>query len=134
MILICHIYHHQGILYLFEPLLDPTKWEEFKNNFDSYGPKALFNIANESDITTEDLQKTHKLIEYYIGSMENINNDYRQGLIDLFTDAGVLYGNYKTIKYLLKHNVTVYQYILTYEGQFSVTQLYGLDPIGKYSF
>ena len=48
----------------------------------------------------------------------------------MFTDAGFLYGTIKTMFYLIKHNVRTYLYFLTYQGQFSYTQLYGIDPMG----
>ena len=48
----------------------------------------------------------------------------------MFTDAGFLYGTYKTIDYLIKHGVTVYQYILTYEGEYSFSEIYSVPPNG----
>jgi hypothetical protein len=48
----------------------------------------------------------------------------------LFTDSGFLYGTYKTINYLIEKGVTVYQYILSYEGEFSFSEIYGVPPNG----
>ena len=82
------------------------------------------------DITPKDLQNAYKVVKYYIDSIENINLEHKQGLFDLFTDSGFLYGTYKTINYLMKKEVTVYQYILSYEGEFSFSEIYGVPPNG----
>ena len=82
------------------------------------------------DVTTKDLENAYKVVEYYIDSVDNINLEHKQGLFDMFTDAGFLYGTYKTIDYLIKHGVTVYQYILTYEGEYSFSEIYSVPPNG----
>ena len=120
----------EGIYPFFDLLADPTLWEDYRNNFDVYGVQYMFNIANKSDITEEDVEKAHALVEFYVGSMENINEEHKHGMFDLFTDAVFLYGTYKTINYFLEHGVTVFQYILTYRGQFSFSQDFGVDPLG----
>eukprot|EP00091_Calanus_sinicus_P022818 TRINITY_DN7448_c0_g1_i3.p1 TRINITY_DN7448_c0_g1~~TRINITY_DN7448_c0_g1_i3.p1 ORF type:complete len:435 (+),score=107.28 TRINITY_DN7448_c0_g1_i3:279-1583(+) len=120
----------EGILYVLAQLSDPSSWDEFRETFDVNGPRALFNIANASEVTVEDVENAHKLVEYYVGSVENMNEDHKQGMFDMFTDAGFLYGTHKTINYFLEHGMTVYQYILTYEGEFSLSQLFGVDPTG----
>ena len=76
------------------------------------------------------MENAYKVTEYYVGSTENINLDNKQGLFDMFTDSGFLYGTYKTINYLMKNGVTVYQYILSYEGEFSFSEIYGVPPTG----
>ena len=48
----------------------------------------------------------------------------------MFTDSGFLYGTFKTINYLIQHGVTVYQYILTYEGEHSFSEVYSVPPTG----
>jgi len=120
----------EGILYMLDQLRDPSLWDDYRKNFDNFGPQLLFNIANASDITTEDVEKTHQIVEYYVGSLDNINEDHLQGMFDMFTDAGFLYGTHKTINYLLEQDMVVYQYMLTYEGQYSFSQLFGVDPTG----
>ena len=67
----------------------------------------------------------HKLVEFYLGSIDNIGENYAQNLSDMFTDAGFLFGTYKTIKYMQDQNMTVYQYILTYE--YSESNGYGVN-------
>ena len=48
------------------------------------------------------------------------------------TDVSVLftYSTYKMVQFLTKWNVTTYQYLLTFRGQFSYSQLYGIEPMG----
>ena len=92
------------------------------------GPRDLFNIPNAADVTEKDVENAHKLAEYYVGSVDNMDEDHKQGLFDMFTDAGFLYGTFKTINYLVAQDVTVYQYILSYEGEFSFSQAFGVDP------
>ena len=120
----------EGILYMIELLKDPSKWEIYRNLFDVLGPKSLFNIANESDITEADLENTYELVNYYVGSKDNINEEHKQGMFDMFTDASFQYGIHRGIKYLLEYGVTTYQYILSYKGDYSFSQIYGVDPIG----
>ena len=76
------------------------------------------------------MENAYKVTEYYVGSTENINLDNKQGLFDMFTDSGFLYGTYKTINYLIEKGVPVYQYILSYEGEFSFSEIYGVPPNG----
>ena len=119
----------EGILNFFGQLLNPSLWEDWKNGFDIYGPMQLFDISG-SDITSKDVENAHKILDYYIGSVENINTEHQQGIFDMMTDATFLYGTHRTIKHMIEHGVTVYEYILTYQGSFSLTQVYGIDPIG----
>ena len=120
----------EGLLFIFNLILDPTGWENFRNNFDILGPKLLFNIANPRDITPTDVQNALTIAEYYLGSIDNLNENHLDRIIDMFTDAGFLYGTIKTMFYLIKHSVKTYLYFLTYQGRFSYTQLYGIDPMG----
>ena len=126
----------EGIIYLARTLLSGS-WGEFKTRLNNMGPKYLFNIANKSEVTNTHRENVQKIIEFYIGASSRINeeDEDQQELFDMFTDATFLYGTYKTVNYLVKHNVSVFQYILSYEGDYSFVQLYGiwpfvLDPLG----
>ena len=57
-----------------------------------------------------------KLLDYYIGSVEDINEENSQGIIDMYTDAWFAYGQHKTVDYLTRHGVIVFQYLFAYEG------------------
>jgi len=120
----------EGILYFVYQLLDPAQWANYRDKFDVDGPRSLFNIANASEVTEEDVVKAHTFVEYYVGSLDSMDEEHKQDMCDMFTDAGFLYGTYKTINYMLEQGMTVYQYILTYEGEFSFSERFGVDPEG----
>ena len=106
----------EGIIFLIGILAGFQTWEDFKNNFYVYGPRTFFNIPNDVEISETDIEKTHQIVEFYLGSNDNINEKHQQELFDMFTDASMQYGNYKTTQYLLKNNVKTFKYILSYEG------------------
>ena len=106
----------EGIIFLIGILAGFQTWEDFKNNFYVYGPRTFFNIPNDVEISETDIEKTHQIVEFYLGSNDNINEEHQQELFDMFTDASFLYGNYKTTQYLLKNNVKTFEYIFSYEG------------------
>ena len=120
----------EGILNWFQQLGDPSKWQEYQDIFEDHIPRQLLNIPYTDEITPKHVKIAYEVFEYYIGSVKNINEDHLQGLIDLFTDATFLYGIHKTTNLLMRYNVTVYQAILTYEGERSFSQLFGLDKYG----
>ena len=119
----------EGILALIPLFMNFTTWEDEKYLLEHHGAERLFNIPN-SEVNDDDISNKNKIVEFYVGSYENINDKHRQAVFDMFTDSDFLYGTYKTIYYFLKHSMTVYKYILTYQGQFSITQLYGFGPVG----
>ena len=121
----------EGILFFLEYFGNPSKWiQEYQENFETMAPKQLFYVPYSDEVTAKDVKKAYEVFEHYIGSVENINEDNLPGMFDLFTDATFLYGIHKTTNLLLKHNVTVYQAILTYKGEHSFTELFGLDKYG----
>ena len=63
----------EGILFLLEPLADPSSWGKWKDNWSILGPTYLFGILEESDITEKDIEKANTLADYYVGSLENID-------------------------------------------------------------
>ena len=75
---------------------DPTLWDQLRNNFETLGPGYLFNIANQSEITSEDVEKMHEIVSFYVGSIDNINEEHMDAMIDMFTDAGILRLHYSS--------------------------------------
>ena len=122
----------EGILSMFPYIMKMKKWDDLKNDINLIGAKEWFNIANPDDITSATKENVRQVVDYYVGSKDNINEEHRQRLINLNTDAAFLHSNYKLIGYLLEHKITVYQYIVTYEGKHSfATVWFGLpEPIG----
>ena len=41
-----------------------------------------------SDITEEDVGRTDQIVEFYVGSYDNITEDNKHKIIDIFTDSG----------------------------------------------
>ena len=121
----------EGTLGILSVLQGGLSWDDYSKSMN--WPSRLFNIANNSDITSTDMEKAYQVLEFYIGNdlENNINEEHMQGIIDMFTDADFLYGSYKTINYLLEQNMNVYQYILTFRGSYSVCPiLFGYEPVG----
>ena len=104
--------------------LDPDFFETIRNTFDTAGTARILGLMRYSEVTPEDVEKAHKIINAYVGGVENITSSNIQNLIDMMTDSSMLYGAHKKIGYLLDQGVTVYQYMLTHRGQFSIAQLH----------
>ena len=45
----------------------------------------------------------------------------------MFTDASFQYGTHQTINHLVDQNVTVYQYLFTYQGKYSISPLFDVS-------
>ena len=67
---------------------DSSTWDLYRETFNTTGPKSLFMIPFVSDITPEDVKKSGRLVDFYLGSSDNITLDNAQALIDMFTDSG----------------------------------------------
>ena len=89
----------EGMLVFFAQLANPALWEGIKNNSDTIMPMMLFGLE-PSEVTDLDRQRANQLVEFYIGSSENINEEHKQGMIDMMTDSIFLYGTHRTIKIL----------------------------------
>ena len=63
-------------------------WEEYRDSYNISGTKTLFMIPFDEDVTDADIKKTEKLLEFYVGSYEGINEANKYKLIDLYTDSG----------------------------------------------
>ena len=59
----------EGLLRLLDALEDPNNWEDFRDTFETAGTKTLFNIAEDSDITSDDLERMRRVVEFYVGSI-----------------------------------------------------------------
>merc|ERR1712062_30203 len=121
----------EGIIYLTGLLGgDSDTWTQYRETFNSSGVRQVFMIPFDSDVTAEDRLRTDQLVEFYLGSYDNITEDNAQALIDLFSDSGSYYGNYKFINELVSRGTKVFSYILTYRGEFSYTDVIGIPNYG----
>ena len=87
-------------------------------------------IPFDSDVTEADILKTERLLEFYVGSYEDITEANIQKLIDLYTDSGFRHGTFRMINQLVEQGVSVFSWILTHQGEHTTTDLYGLPPLG----
>ena len=51
------------------------------------------NIGDVADITDEDVDNMYKILNYYIGSVDNFNEAHIKELIQMCTDCDFLYGH-----------------------------------------
>jgi carboxylesterase type B len=114
----------EGLLYLLAELQDPAQMDELRENWAVLGPALLLDIGDPGEVTPEDLERSNRIIDFYVGGVSNIDMEHLQGLSDMFTDSGFLYGVYKTVQHLVAAGVPVHQYLLTHRGQYSLTQLF----------
>ena len=87
-------------------------------------------MGKTDDITEKDRFKINQIIDFYLGSVQNLNEKNLQKVFDMLTDAWFLYPSYKTWQILTENGVKTYFYILSYKGDFSTTQYFGVENIG----
>ena len=75
-------------------------FEDRRETFETDGTSLLFGISNKSEITSDDKGKMHTLVDYYVGGVDNINEEHQQGIVEMFNDATFQYCTYQAIKYL----------------------------------
>lgn len=109
-------------------LNNPQKWKEWQKNIVKIG--ALNLLGKTDDITEKDRFKINQIIDFYLGSVQNLNEKNLQKVFDMLTDAWFLYPSYKTWQILTENGVKTYFYILSYKGDFSTTQYFGVENIG----
>ena len=79
--------------------MDPTQWETYRSTFDTTIPMTIFHIKDVADITEKDIENAHKLLKYYVGSVEKINEDSKDRMVKMFNDATFLSGIHNKIRY-----------------------------------
>ena len=109
----------EGVLWFAGQVAGVTSWDDYKDTFDTTGTKVLFEIPG-NDIPQDLVDKAHKILEGYIGSIDNINEEHAQDLIYMGTDGRFTYGASKTIDYLVQQGVDVFPYLLSYQGEFTI--------------
>ena len=122
----------EGVLYWLYNLFEPSYWDAYRETYDSDGVRKLFQLSR--DPTAEEIEKAHRIIDFYVGSIENVNShiteEHIKGMVDYTTDAGFLYGSRKTLDYLSNRGVKVYQYIFSYVGEYNTACQYGHCGLG----
>jgi len=115
-------------------LFDVDKLDQVKQVWDLVGPPklALSKGFNVSDISTEDVYLANIVKRYYTGedfSLENLQN-----MMDMYTDAVFLSPDQKTVSLMALGTAPVYNYMLTYNGSFSVAQVLGGEQVQGLNF
>ena len=113
----------EGLSDFSDAWLDPEFFETIRDTWDTAGTARILGLMRFSDVTPADVEKARQIIDAYVGGVGNFTMSNIQSLIDMMTDSSMLYGVHKTIGYLLEEGMTVYQYVLTHKGQFSIAQL-----------
>ena len=83
-----------GMLEVFQQLSDGS-WSGLSENWDFVGPMRLFGIPFGDLITDQDVENARKVAEFYFGSVENLNEENKQAVIEMFTDASFAHGGFR---------------------------------------
>ena len=70
------------------------------------------------------------MINFYLGSISNLGPDRNQEFFDSLTDDTFAHGIHKAKRDLVNNGNKVFQYLLSYEGEHSFSELYGIPPVG----
>ena len=60
-------------------------------------------IPFSSDITQQDVERSGKLVQFYLGSYDNITEDNAAQLINLFSDSGINMFDFKNFEFNLDY-------------------------------
>lgn len=120
----------EGLLWMINEIFDESVYGIMSADWDIYGPMRIFNIADPNDITQDQVEKARALLKFYTGGNGSYEPQYFEQLDAMFTDAFPLFAVHQTMKAFLEQNMMVFHYILTYKGEFSILDTYGLPPMG----
>jgi len=121
---------NEGLLWMLGEIFDESLYQQVSDDWDVYGPMTIFNIANPEDRTMKDVERASAALQFYTGVGGSFSPEYFENLVDLFTDSFALYGVHQTMKAFVSKGMKVFHYILTYEGEYSLLNLYGLQTMG----
>ena len=93
----------EGILWVIEPIKNNSLFEKMKMDWDKKGGPLLMGIHDFDEVTDEDLSNSYKLLDFYIGGLENLNEDHFQGIFDMYTDSGMLFGVNRSMSYFVSY-------------------------------
>ena len=86
------------------------------------GPALLFGKF-PMDITPLDTYRANEAAKFYLGSLENMNEEHMQEINDMVTDSFVQYGTHKFVEIHTKNlKRSIFHYIYSYQGQYTVTE------------
>ena len=82
----------EGIIWLLDPIKNHSLFEEHQKDWDKKWGPLLMGIHDLDEATDEDLSNSYKLLDFYIGGLENLNEDHLQSMFDMYTDSAMLFG------------------------------------------
>ena len=82
----------EGIIWLLDPIKNNSLFEEHQEDWDTKWGPLLMGIHDLDEATDEDLSNSYKLLDFYIGGLENLNEDHLQSMFDMYTDSAMLFG------------------------------------------
>ena len=82
----------EGIIWLIDPLKNNSLFEKMQREWDTMWGPLLVGLHDLDEVTDVDLYKSYKLLAFYIGGLENLNENHLQGVFDMYTDSAMLYG------------------------------------------
>ena len=109
----------EGIIWVIDPIKNNSLFEVMQMDWDKKWGPLLLGIHDLDEVTDEDLSNSYKLLDFYIGGLENLNEDHFQSMFDMYTDSGMLYG----VNRFQDINVYIYMLIHYYIGQRSFCSL-----------
>ena len=120
----------EGLQFLIGVIFDPSLYEVYDANWDVFGPMKIFNLGSPDDVSEDDEVNARKILDFYTNGDGHFSEEQFRGLVQMITDSFGLYGVHKAMKAFVSTGMTVYHYILTYEGDYSYLELYGLPHLG----
>ena len=82
----------EGIIWLLDPIKNHSLFEEHQKDWDKKWGPLLMGFHDLDEATDEDLSNSYKLLDFYIGGLENLNEDHLQSMFDMYTDSAMLFG------------------------------------------
>ena len=70
------------------------------------------------------------LVSLRYGVSNSRVQEHKQEMIDMMTDSIFLYGTHRTIKHMVNFGKQIFQYVLTYQGRFSLANVFGIPTMG----
>ena len=80
--------------------LHPELYQVLASDWDHYGPLILLDRTGLGDISEEDIETANKILEYYVGSVNNFNAENFQAITDMKTDSLFWFSIEETVSFL----------------------------------
>ena len=85
-------------------------------------PQILFKRF-PMDITEDDIFRCNEAAKFYLGGLDNMDEQHMKQINDMITDAFAQYGIHKFVEIHTKSlERCIYHYIYSYQGQYTVTE------------